>query len=113
MHKIFKSEQFFDYQKVQQLCNETYQLQYDLYPWARLKPSIHKILKHGCKIAARFPMPIGVYSEDFSEFWHKYLKKNELQHARQDLRSHRLFDRFLRAVYMTDPKLSFVFLEKR
>lgn len=58
-------------------------------------------------------MPIGFFSEDASEIEHKYFKENELQHARQNSRAHRLSNLFMRSTYMTDPELSFIFTDER
>lgn len=110
---IFKSRHFMDQENVEKLCKETNQMHFDLYPWAKMKPSLHKFLVHGCDIAKQFPLPIGFYSEDASESWHKYFRQNEINHSRQNSRRHRILDLFNRAIYLSDPKISFVYLERR
>lgn len=32
-------------------CHDTYDMFFRLYPWARLNPTMHKLLIHGCEIA--------------------------------------------------------------
>lgn len=96
---IFKSRHFFDQEEVQKLCEETNKMHFDLFPWAKMKPSVHKFLVHGCDIARQFPLPAGFYSEDASESWHKYFRQNEISHSRQNSRRNRILDLFNRAIY--------------
>lgn len=65
--------------KLEEFCWSTYCLHYEKYAWARMSPSLHKLLKHGCEIARQFPLPISYYAEDANESWHKlYKKKHEI-----------------------------------
>lgn len=83
-------------------------MHYRLYPWARMNPTIHKFLRHGCEISSRFPLPIAYYADDALESAHKYYRKNMILHARQNSRRNRILDIFNRAVYMSDPKMSLI-----
>lgn len=78
-----------------------------------MNPTTHKLLKHSCQIIKEFPLPIAYYSEDANESWHKLYRKNMLQHARQKSRETRILDVFHRATYMTDPKISLIYIEER
>lgn len=78
-----------------------------------MSPTFHKLLKHGCEIARQLPLPVAFYAEDANESWHKYYRKNMIDHTRQNSRENRLQDVFNRAVYMTDPKISLIFIDRR
>lgn len=67
----FKCKKQLDLEKLEKFCWTTYCRNYTLYPWSRLSPTVHKLLKHGCEIARKFPMPMAYYSEDANESWHK------------------------------------------
>lgn len=109
----FKSKDKLNIDELERFCFETYRLYYELYPWSRLNPSTHKLLRHGCQVARKFPLPIAFYSEDASESWHKLYRKQMIEHARQISRKERLLDVFNRAVYLSDPKISLLFITKR
>ena len=76
-------------------------------------PTLHKLLKHSSAIIQHFPLPIAYYSEDASESWHKLYRKNLVSHARQTSRKDRLLDTFKRAIYLTDPLISLIYINNR
>lgn len=110
---IFKSKEKVDLDKLEKLCLDTYKQHYNLYKWARMNPTTHKILMHGCQIARKFSLPISYYSEDSSEAWHKLNRRNMRDHARQNSRQNRILDVFNYAIYYSDPKISLVHIQNR
>lgn len=98
---------------LEKFCMKTYERYYELYSWAYMSPSVHKLLRHGCEVARKFEMPTMYYAEDCSESSHKFHRRNMEEHARQISRSARLLDVYNRAVYMSDPKMSLISLNKR
>ena len=78
-----------------------------------MNPSMHKLLKHGCEVARKFPLPIAYYSEDGSESWHKLYRRNMTKHSRQTSRENRLLDVFNKALHLSDPKISLIMIDKR
>ena len=57
--------------KLDELENETYDLFYKLYSWTRMNLTMHNLLKHGCKITCKFPLPIAYFEEYANESMHK------------------------------------------
>ena len=110
---IFKSKKNVDLDKLEKLCLDTYKQHYNLYKWARMNPTTHKILMHECQIARKFPLPISYYSEDSSEAWHKLNRRNMRDHSPQNSRQNRIVDVFNYAIYYSDPKISLVYIENR
>lgn len=94
-------------------CWQTYCRHYELYPWARMNPTLHKFLKHGCEIAKNCSLPMAYYSEDANESWHKLYRRNMMSHLRQNSRDNRIIDVFNRAVHLSDPKISLILIEDR
>ncbi|KAJ6646173.1 hypothetical protein Bhyg_01384 [Pseudolycoriella hygida] len=109
----FKQKQGLNLETLGKYCTETYKLFFKLYPWAKMNPSVHKMLRHGADIARNFPFSLAYFAEDSAESMHKYYRKNSVHHARQNSRANRLKDVFNRAVDMSDPLISMVNLEKR
>ena len=109
----FKSKKRLDLDKLEKFCFETYALHYTLYPWSRINPSTHKLLRHGCAVSRKFPLPIAFYSEDSSEAWHKLNRRNMKQRARQNSRQNRILDVLNRAMYLSDPKVSLEHITNR
>lgn len=109
----FKSKKQLDLDKLEKFCIDTYWLHYTLYPWSRMNPSTHKLLVHGCQIARKFPLPIAFFSEDSSESWHKLNRENMKKRSRQNSRQNRILDVFNRAVYLSDPKISLMYIKNR
>lgn len=109
----FKCKQQLILDDLEKFSWKTYCRYYELYPWSRMNPSLHKLLKHGCEICKEFPLPMAYFAEDASEAWHKLYRKNFISHARQNGRENRIVDVFLRAVYTTDPKISLFYIEDR
>lgn len=110
----FKQKQgVVDLDRLNKYCKESYKLYFNLYPWAKMNPSVHKMFRHGVKIAKRFPLSLAYFSEDAAESMHKYYRTNSISHARQNSRENRLMDVFNRAVDMSDPMISMVHIEKR
>lgn len=99
--------------RLQEFCRKTYKIYYETYPWARMCPTLHKMLIHGCEIASKLPLPVAYFAEDANESWHRLYRKNMISHARQDSREHRLKDVITRALYLSDPKFSLVNIQKR
>lgn len=110
---LLRCKQELDIAKFETLCEDTYQLNYVRYPWSRMCPTLHKLLKHGSAIIQYFPMPILYYSEDASESSHKIYRKNLICHARQTSRKDRIHDTFNRAVYTSDPLISLMYIDHR
>ncbi len=109
----FKRKEGVDMDILQKYCTETYKLFFKLYPWAKLNPSVHKMLRHGVDIARNFPLSLAYFAEDAAESMHKCYRKSSVSHARQNSRENRLKDVFNRAVDMSDPVISLTYLEKR
>ena len=78
-----------------------------------MNPSIHKFLMHGCQISSKFPLPIEFFSENSIESWYKLNRANITQKSRLLSKKARLLDVFNRAVYLSDPKMSLVYINKR
>lgn len=109
----FKRKEGVNLDILQNYCTETYKLYFKLHPWAKINPSVHKMLRHGVDIAREFPLSLAYFSEDAAESMHKCYKKNMIHHARQNSRENRLKDVFNRAVDTSDPLVSLVYLDKR
>lgn len=103
MLKVFKCKQNLTIAAVKQFGNNIHARYIELYPWTRMKPTVHKFLKHGADIASVFPLPIANYSEDAVERMHKKHRKNIIQHARQNSHLNRLLDMVKRSLYESDP----------
>lgn len=109
----FRQKERVNLDQLQEYCTETYKLFYNIYPWAKINPTVHKLLRHGVVIARKFPLSLAYFSEDAAESMHKYYRKNSLAHARQSSRENRLLDVFNRSVDLSDPAISLYFLEDR
>lgn len=109
----FKQKEGVDLQALEKYCTDTYKLFFEKYPWAKMNPSVHKMLRHGVDIARKFPLSLAYFAEDAAESMHKCYRKNSINHARQNSRANRLKDVFNRAVDMSDPLVSTIYLEKR
>lgn len=109
----FKRKQGVNLQILENYCTETYKLFFELYPWAKMNPSVHKMLRHGVDIARKFPLSLAYFAEDADESMHKCYRNSSIHHARQNSRENRLKDVFNRAVDMSDPLISTIYLEKR
>ena len=46
----FKCTKKLKLDELEEFCWQTYCLHYELYPWARMNPTCHKLLKHGCEV---------------------------------------------------------------
>lgn len=88
----FKSKNKIKLKELNEVCQQTYRLHYNKYPWARMNPTMHKLLIHGCQIAEQFPLPIAYFSEDANESWHKLYRENTISHSRQNSRENRILD---------------------
>lgn len=109
----FKRKEGVNLEILEKYCTETYKLFFELYPWAKINPSVHKLLRHGVDIARNFPLSLAYFAEDAAESMHKCYRKSSVYHARQNSRENRLKDVFNRAVDMSDPFISMIYLEKR
>lgn len=110
---LLRCKEELDIAKFETLCKDTYQLNYTRYPWSRMCPTLHKLLKHGTAIIQNFPMPIVYYSEDASESSHKIYRENLICHSRQTSRKDRIVDTFNRAMYTSDPLISLIYINNR
>ena len=63
--------------ELENFCNETYDSFYELYSWARMNIAMHKLLKHGCEITRKFPLPIAYFAEDANESIHKIYRNTK------------------------------------
>lgn len=111
--KAFNHKEGVNLEALEKYCTDTYKLFFELYPWAKMNPSIHKMLRRGVDIARKFPLSLAYFAEDAAESMHKCYKNDSIHHARQNSRENRLKDVFNRAVDMSDPLISTIFLEKR
>lgn len=109
----FRQKDGIDLHELERYCTETYKMYFSLYTWAKMNPSVHKLLRHGPAIANEFPLSLAYFSEDAAESMHKYYRKNSLAHARQSSREHRLLDVYNRSVDLSDPAISLVYLDDR
>ena len=96
---------------VNNLCRETITMYFNLYPWARVNPTVHKA--HGCYMIKQFQFPIAYYSEDALDSSHKFFRKYMFTHARQYSRKSRILDVFNYMIYLSDPKTSLIKIEDR
>lgn len=78
-----------------------------------MSPSVHKLLMHGCHITRQFPLPIAYFAEDAGESMHKIYRETIKRHSRRNSRANALIDTFNRAVYITDPKISMIYIGRR
>lgn len=102
-----------DMPKLKELCVKTNAMFYKLYPWARMRPSVHKFLLHGCDIADKFQLPQAYYAEDALEHLHKATKNAVINNSRQTSNTDRLNDTFQHILSQSDPLISLLGLEKR
>lgn len=110
---LFKSKEYLNLDELEKFCKQTNKRHFEKYDWAKMSPTVHKLLNHSCQIARKFPMPLAYYSEEASEACHKFFRKNMINHARQNNKKSRLLDVYNRAVYLSDPKISMVYLKGR
>lgn len=102
----FSAREQIDYDKLEQYCLETNKLFYETFPWAQMRPSVHKLLVHGCQIARTFRYSQLYYAEDAIEHWHQLHRKHSITHSRQTSRSLKLKDMASYSIYSTDPVIS-------
>ena len=111
--QAYKCKLKLNLEELENFCNETYDLFYELYSWARMNPTVHKMLKHGCDITRKFPLPIAYFAEDANESMHKIYRNTKKNHARLSSRENCILDTFNRSVYLTDPVISMIYIERR
>ncbi|XP_036347985.1 uncharacterized protein LOC118757377 [Rhagoletis pomonella] len=111
--KVYRSALEIEVEELKKFSDFTYKLHYIKYPWARMNPSMHKILQHGPDIVRQFPMPVAFYAEDALESMHKIHRETIREHSRRNSRENAILDTFNRAVYLSDPILSMVYLDRR
>lgn len=68
----FKQKEGVHMDRLEIYCTETYKLFFELYPWAKMNPSVHKMLRHGVAIFWHFPLSLAYFAEDAAESMHKY-----------------------------------------
>ncbi|KAJ8678395.1 hypothetical protein QAD02_014182 [Eretmocerus hayati] len=110
---LFKPKKRVDYTLLEDYCWRVYWQHYELYPWSHMNVSIHKLLMHDCQVAKKLPLPVCYFSEDSQEAWHKFYRRNMVEHARQYSKEAQLSDVYNRAIYDTDPLISNILLEER
>lgn len=105
----YRSKERLDFDKVQDLSQQAYRRHFEMYSWARMNPTLHKMLIHGPDIGRNFSLPLSFLAEDGQESWHKHYRRNLVMHARQDTPEHRLQDTLHTALQVTDPFTSIPF----
>ncbi|KAJ8674730.1 hypothetical protein QAD02_010516 [Eretmocerus hayati] len=110
--RLFRCKQAVNYDELEKLMRAEHARHFVLYPWAKMSPSMHRFLWHGCGIGRKFPLPMIYFSEDGSEASNKYFRKDMVEHARQCDRTSRILDVFHRATDMSDPKFALMTLSK-
>lgn len=78
---------------------------------AKMLPSVHTLLVHGCGIDRSFKYPHIYYAEDALEHWHKLNRINLRNHSRQSSRLNRIKDMANYAIYCSDPIISIASLD--
>ena len=109
----FKCKKPLNLDKLEKFAIATNDLHFYYYPWARMNPSLHKLLIHGCQIARKFPLPMAYFSEDAVESMHKFYRDWIKNRSRQNSRLNRILDTFNNALYYSDPKISLSNIEDR
>lgn len=71
----FRQKDGINLDRLQQYCDETYQMYFEKYPWGKMNPTVHKMLRHGPSIAREFPLSLAYFAEDAAESMHKMYKK--------------------------------------
>lgn len=74
---------------------------FERFPFAQMRPSVHKLLVHGCEIAKQFKYPQIYYAEDGLEHSYKLNRNNSSQHARQNSRLNKIIDMADTGIYST------------
>lgn len=59
----FKQKEDLNMEQLDKYCTETYTLFFKLYPWAKMNPTVHKMLRHGVDIAKEFPLSLAYFAE--------------------------------------------------
>lgn len=99
--------------KLRDLCETTNTFFYEKYSWARMRPSVHKYLKHGPDIAENFDLPQAYYSEDGGEHMHKVLKDAFANHTCTRSRKLQLEQTFKYGLSYSVPHISLRGIEQR
>lgn len=110
---VFSSKHQINFDKFEPFCESTNALFYRKYNWAKMRPTVHKYLKHGVAICKMFKYPQAYYAEDAGEHMHKLYRSFKLHHARQNSRKNRLVDTFNQAMYESDPLISLLMIDDR
>lgn len=109
----FSSKRQIDFDKMESICEKTNTIFYQQYSWAKMRPTVHKYLKHGVKHCKNFKHSQAFYAEDAGEHMHKLYRNYEKTHARQNSRKNRLMDTFNQALYKSDPLISLIMINDR
>lgn len=102
-----------DMAKLRELCESTNELFYTKYEWAKMRPSVHKLLKHGPDIAENFDLPQAYYAEDGTEHLHKILKDAFGLHTCQRDRTTKIGQTFKYGLSNSIPHISLKGIEQR
>ena len=78
-----------------------------------MNTKMHQLLEHGPDILRTCVLPPGFTSEEGAEALNKFLRRDRINHARKDSRTHNLLDVFHRRLAMSDPKISKVGMKRR
>lgn len=113
---LFRCKKMLNLDELEVLCKKTYWKHKELFPWATMSPTVHKVLWHGCEIARLFQslgIPLSYTAEDAGETMHTFWKKVFARKARQISRKMRISDTHRRGMIFTDPALSLVYIKDR
>lgn len=99
--------------KLRTLCEATNEMFYRIYPWGKMRPSVHKLLKHGPDIAENFDLPQAYYAEDGTEHMHKVLKDAFANHTCQQNRQLKVEQTFKYGLAYSIPQISLKEIQNR
>ena len=91
--------------KFHTLCQETKQIYKAAVPWNEMNSAQHKVLDHAFLVIRALPngLFVGQSSEECSEANNKVLKKDEVEHSRQDSHINRITDIVMRQIDRSHP----------
>ncbi|KAG5666146.1 hypothetical protein PVAND_017658 [Polypedilum vanderplanki] len=102
---VLNCKEEIDTEKLDELCKNTIKFFEDggSCNWAKISPTVHKILFHSKEIIMMLPLSPGYFSEEGSEAKNKYLKQYRLSNARKSSVKASLADTFNRNMDASDP----------
>ena len=75
----------------------------DLYPWYNQTPTIHKLLDHSLQVIQRFPLPIGMFTEEALEARNEVVRRYRQRHTRKTSRRAKNIDIMSMLLVSSDP----------